>query len=629
MNKISGVNNVSFNGLALRRISPRRRMCQIDTADMLSQSVSDVVKLTRNVSSKRMAFWEALAVNYNKHNYYRNPFEREDSRLVNNVFSLIKKPEDIHRYIIHNFADSFQNIERIFKSANNKRERLEFVRRVNKDVYSEQRPEGSDLIPKLLESPYSKDYIRNYDDIKSYLILHKDDPDAVKVLDSMYEKGTYRNVYDTKLREQEIKKSWNFAETEKLNANKYFENYSESVSKIVSEMNGHLFLSKEVLQAGGDSYVLDIIKTTNKNNVELRLKLLNRFSGRAFVQQSSQDKLACLHDLVKLFETVDKDKQARAFVSSLSEGSVSDLTFSELNEILDRVPTSQLEIFSKNAERIIFLTKGEKRIEALNNEITNPFFETRESRDYKREAIKYGYLKKDSVFKHVMRRLENYFNILRYSLRSKTQTGIEKVETVKPLELVKPIESIKTEELAKSAETVKPVETVALDIVSEPEVKKVDKKAITRENVLSFVTKKLTPKTFDRQKEAFSAGATKMRLGMLPEIFASVADTRKADRFIGKQKINTSNKDVLDLYLRINGNNKKFVNYLLKKRNVDNTRMFEVKKIIEMIDKAEAKIKAQKASNPEYRARDARRYYNHLYEAKIQQFGKLPRTRNK
>ena len=116
---------------------------------------------------------------------------------------------------------------------------------------------------------------------------------------------------------------------------------------------------------------------------------------------------------------------------------------------------------------------------------------------------------------------------------------------------------------------------------------------------------------------------------MLPEIFASVADTRKADRAIGKQKINSSNKDVLDLYLRINGNNKKFVNYLLKKRNVDNTRMFEVKEIIKMLDKAEAKIKANKASNPEYRARDARRYYNHLYEAKIQQYGKLSRTRNK
>ena len=68
---------------------------------------------------------------------------------------------------------------------------------------------------------------------------------------------------------------------------------------------------------------------------------------------------------------------------------------------------------------------------------------------------------------------------------------------------------------------------------------------------------------------------------------------------------------------------------MLKKRNVDGTRMFTINDIIAMLDKAEAKIAANKKANPGYRARDARRYYNHLYEAKIQQYGKLPRTQAK
>ena len=110
---------------------------------------------------------------------------------------------------------------------------------------------------------------------------------------------------------------------------------------------------------------------------------------------------------------------------------------------------------------------------------------------------------------------------------------------------------------------------------------------------------------------------------MLPEIFASIIDTRKADRAVGKKHSYSANKDVLNLYLKINGSNKKFVNYLLKKRNVDNTRMFEVKDIIAMLDKAEAKIAQAKKLNPEYKAKDARKYYNHLYEAKIEQFGKV------
>lgn len=81
-----------------------------------------------------------------------------------------------------------------------------------------------------------------------------------------------------------------------------------------------------------------------------------------------------------------------------------------------------------------------------------------------------------------------------------------------------------------------------------------------------------------------------MRLGMLPEIFSSIADTRKADRAVGKHRINSSNKDALDLYLLINGSNKKYVNYLLKKRNADNSRMFEVKDIISMVKKPKLKL---------------------------------------
>ena len=94
---------------------------------------------------------------------------------------------------------------------------------------------------------------------------------------------------------------------------------------------------------------------------------------------------------------------------------------------------------------------------------------------------------------------------------------------------------------------------------------------------------------------------------------------------VGKARINSSNKDALALFLKINGSNRKFVNYLLKKQNIDGSRMFEVKDIIGIVDRAEKKIAADKKANPLYRANDARKYYNHLYEAKIQQYGKLPK----
>lgn len=605
MNKIDSTCNIQFKGISLRRISPRRKNCQIDTACMLSQSLNDVVELTKNVSKKRMAFWEALAVNYNRHNYYRKPAEQENSKLVNLVFSKVKNPKDIHRYIVHNFAESFQNISRIFDAAKNNTNSLEFVKQINKDIFEEQRPAGNDLIPRLLESPFSSKYVKGYKDIKSYLILNKDNPDAVSGLDKMFENNTFeRSVYDKKLYEQKIKDSWIFGETGVLDKQKYLENYSEPAGEIISDMYSRFLLTPEAMKAGNDKEVLNIIKTTTDENLELRLKLLENFSVSGNYDANGKNKT--ITGLNKLFDTVDRYKDARSFVTESMADVKNRLSLEELNEILGFVPLKSLNVFRKNALRIIYKTEGNSRIQALRDEITNPFFETEASKEHKRLALKYGYIKKDSFIKNLITKVENYFNVVRYSFAKDSEKTISLPVEPKPLNI--------------SVDAAEPV-------IPKPE--KIDAKAVVKENVLSFVTKKLSAKTFDRQKTAYSANATKMRLGMLPEIFASVADTRKADRTVGKRKNQAYNKDVLDLYLRINGNNKKFVNYLLKKRNVDNTRMFNVKEIIAMLDKAEAKIAANKKSNPEYRARDARRYYNHLYEAKIQQYGKLTRPRNK
>ena len=55
--------------------------------------------------------------------------------------------------------------------------------------------------------------------------------------------------------------------------------------------------------------------------------------------------------------------------------------------------------------------------------------------------------------------------------------------------------------------------------------------------------------------------------------------------------------------------------------------MFEVKDIIEMLRKSETKVAEQKLLNRAYRARDAKEYYNHLYNSKVQQYGKVKKQK--
>ena len=113
-----------------------------------------------------------------------------------------------------------------------------------------------------------------------------------------------------------------------------------------------------------------------------------------------------------------------------------------------------------------------------------------------------------------------------------------------------------------------------------------------------------------------------MRLKLLPEIFDSIKETRATDKAVGKLKHNSSSNDAIILYNKINGKNRKVIKYMLQKRNIDNSRMFEVKDIITFLEKAEKNISKQKTVNKGFRAADEKAYFNHIYDSFIQQYGK-------
>lgn len=325
--------------------------------------------------------------------------------------------------------------------------------------------------------------------------------------------------------------------------------------------------------------------------------------------------------LSKLYNTIDLDKNAKIFVKKSLPKLDGNMQLDDFVDILENVSTKKLNIFKDNAWNIIFKTSKEERIDALNNNITDAFFETESSRISNRLKIQYGYIKKPSLTKNLYMKVKNGINILRDLI---TPEEASKVKSTIPQEKALPKEAFKPE--TKAVPQIGPKTPV---VPNSTPVKKTAKKQIVKDKVVEFVKTKLGEKTFNSQQEEFSKNATKIRMSLLPEIFASIADTRKMDRMIGKTRNQSSNKDALTLYSKINGHNRKFVNYMLKKRNVDNSRMFEVRDIIAILEKAESKIADNKKLNLNYRAKDAKAYYNHLFDAKIEQYGKLKRTKTK
>lgn len=603
MNQITPYNSIQFQGHKLS--IDKRKYIQHKAARALNQSFQDVAKLSEDASGKKMYFLDKLIEKYNQFNFYSN--SKENPQIVNDIFQTINKPRNIHFDIAERFGESFADMARIFKSSQNNTKHLKFAKLVNDDIFNTEHDKSKSVIPSLLESPHIDKYIKKYKDIKPYLIINKNNPDAVADLDKLFETKSFdKDFFKAKMNEEKIKKEFNYNGTKTLNSDVYFSIYNKQSHKLWQTLKQTTSLTDNLLSHGGDELILKALQTVRKDNIKIRQELATQFAT-PYSSQASENRFQSLASLVRIFNKIDNDKHAKNFVKKSIGNMTEEFSAQELEDLLNNIPAKQLNTFRKNAWNIINQTQPDERINILKENIKNPFYKTKFKALNDQRAIAYGFKKKESFFKKMIIRIANSFNILKDKFNT-YDTPI--IETYK-----KPIE---TNDIITNKATAK-----MEPIVSDLQAAKPDAKQIVAKNVLDFITPKLGNKTFSKQETLYTKNATKMRLSMLPEIFSSIADTRKADRAVGKKRINSANKDVLDLYLKINGSNKKFVNYLLKKRNVDNTRMFEVKDIIAMLDKAEAKIAKEKKLNPNYRAKDARQYYNHLYEAKIEQYGKV------
>ena len=741
-------NNVQFRGLLpVKRVSLRQRQESARViSSILSQDKVEIFDLTKKATKSRMHFLRNLADRYNQTNYYKTIEDREDSTLVNKIYQSVKKPTEAHDDLLMRFQGSINGLSRIFTSVNNNVKRLLFAQKVNRDILMNHPNSYNDLLPELLESKNSQEYVNNYPKYRSYLKINRDNEEVINNLDEMVNSGTYsQEKYDTLYKNKKLQSRFYIPQTSKFDAKEYAQNYSEIGDKFSKYCVNHFNVDKNLLEQGADEVLLDMFKTSTKDNIKLRMDITNVVGNLRSANNKPELQVKQLQELNKLYKTIDNDSDAKKFVESFvdNEKVYGAISINDLNQVLSVVPTKKLAIFSDNARNIINSTSGKERLSALLNDIENPFFETKESRINRKIAEHYGFQKPQTRLHNLVKKIKNQINIIKYNKyrssesevdidklfpeksvnekslqQRKNVTNIQKDEVIisKPKqeaelsktelkeelkedknagikltkneeikELIRNVRQVLTrshdyKELAESLIELKPTrekhnadqflynEIFGQEILTpqaRARVSEIDKKLhapmnyskiiessipsklteeeynqklselkkafthknVAKQDVLMYVQKRLGLKTFDKQKKAYKDNATKMKLRMLPEIFASISETRKADKAVGKKRINSSNKDALSLYLLINGSNRKYVNYLLKKRNVDNTRMFEVKDIIEMLRKSETKVAEQKLLNRAYRARDAKEYYNHLYNSKVQQYGKVKKQK--
>jgi hypothetical protein len=259
-------------------------------------------------------------------------------------------------------------------------------------------------------------------------------------------------------------------------------------------------------------------------------------------------------------------------------------------------------------------------------------------RNYKvrEDAIKSGYLERESKFNKLIKYLENIYKKYKYNklvskgvsekpmvIPSAETIAKEKVNTVAVSNIIQtPVEKSKKAYTKPECQIIKnklSAEHGEIKIIPYSKVQM--QKIAVQNSVREFINKKLHASIVNEQEKIYTNKATKMRVRMLPEILASIKDTRADNRSLGiKPKV--SNSDAVDLYTRINGKNKKLVNYMLKKRNSDGKRIFDVKSIIDALGSVHKKVIIERLKPAETKAR-----YEEFYQEQLNTYGKLTRVK--
>ena len=114
--------------------------------------------------------------------------------------------------------------------------------------------------------------MKNFDRIKSYLILNNENPKAVEWLDNMMSRNIFsQKHFDKRLQEKKIKERFPFeASTKILNPNTFYSIYSEPVGNLASAACEYFNVSSEMLKSGNDKDMFNILNTTSSKNVNLR-----------------------------------------------------------------------------------------------------------------------------------------------------------------------------------------------------------------------------------------------------------------------------------------------------------------------------------------------------------------------
>jgi hypothetical protein len=556
----------------------------------MSRPVSYIVDLTKDADMQRFMFLESMKKHLIRPVQNMSGLESEYAA---KIYSKVTEPLAQHFSVVKRTNDSLETVSKIFDLAHDEKS-LDFVQSVQYEVLDGS-ADSAKLIIDMLSSKNRADYIENLDRYVSYLKLNSKDADAITKLDRLIQTGKYNQTeYDNRLSVKNLMKNHAIKTFMSDKAADLEGNFSQDSERILKLLVTNYTRDKQAIQPEVQQQIIDIYKTSDEKNSELRTAILNQFKYRKLQEQENS-----LEEIKRLFNRIDENEDVRKFIQKVISKGMKVHSVAELNHILDITPLKKATVFFNNTKRIISISAGEERAKALKDEIENPFFVPQHK--IKHTGIYSGEPNLGFISK-MLKMVENEINKFRYRRMIKNQV----INTT-----LTPAADIKTDGSKIKFRRLKP--------------STIEYKIRLSEDVNNVIKNMLSAKTYEKQYENYTQNATGMRLKLLPDIFSAISKEASEARKQGKP-VSVKRQNALVLYKKINDRNRKMIRYMLKQTNKDGSKTFSLKNIIRTIDEIETEIATRRKADKNFKYSDTKLIYAGKYASMVSKYGKLGRN---
>lgn len=644
--------NVSFTGMDNLAKSLRKMMLSKQAkkefkemtgwaADVLGKDAQDVQKKLNGNTKRKTDFYALMVEKYNRTNFYAEVGKKENPELVDKIFDIVEKPSDEHFRFVDSINLPFAETKTVFEKLENNPKKINIAGTIYNDISGirvNHRDSGNTertkrIFMDMINSPNREEYLANYETYKPHIHHNAEDKNVIKLLDEKisaksYDKKNANNV-------NEVNRLFtSLVEVGKFNRAELTSHYSKEANELVKTLDARIAIRHGVSNKDADS-LAEIYKTTTKDNAVARGKFIE--SNYYFGAQRDKYDENEISNIGKVFKMMDEDPNMMKFINKLNKNGRGFGKAESYLKLADQVGT---KVLNRDAD-VIGETIGMNRYHSYESVVEH--YEQKPKSIFGRamDSLKGLFKKKEEpVDNNIYWTGEDLAKMEKVAAEQDAEKMKKSVDNITENVSIKPA-MIDTMSKVASVDTsvVKPqVEKRVVKHRSffKPYVPKQPsaKKLVVINDVNNIIENKLGKNVYADQSRVYANKATKMRLSMLPEIFDSIKETRAAARKNGtfNKRTTEKNEDALDLYQRINGKNKRLVNYMLKVRNEDGTRKYTVKDIVNTLSETSKTVRQEKMAAPKdrpFRAKDEKAMYDILADEQIAKYGKLHQAKSK